>query len=106
MIVTLYKTAANGALLYYTVHDRQTGLLSQPYSLSVTWSRGTGRGREKFYLFDTLEEKDRMTRKLLNKRTKDGYRLLYSFSRDAAWSGESEGHKPSKPGQPRRKASG
>ncbi len=87
MIVTLYKTAINGALLYYTIHDRQSGL-SHPWSLTVTWSRGAGRGREKFYLFENLAEKDRMIRKLLGRRTKDGYRLLYSFSRDTAWSDE------------------
>lgn len=84
MIVTLFKTADNGSLLYYSIHDRQSGL-SHPYSLTVTWSRGAGRGREKFYLFDNLEEKDRMIRTLLAKRTRDGYRLLYSFSRDSVW---------------------
>jgi hypothetical protein len=84
MIVTLFKTSSNGVLLYYTVHDRQAGL-SQPYTLTVAWSRGSGRGREKFYVFDSLAEKDRLIRALLAKRTKAGYRLLYSFSRDASW---------------------
>lgn len=87
MIVTLFKTASNGALLYYTIHDRQAGL-SEPYTLTVTWSRGAGRGREKFYVFDSLAEKDRMIRSLLARRTKDGYRLLYSFNRGTAWTEE------------------
>jgi len=84
MIVTLYSTGADGTMLYYTIHDRQASL-TQPYTLTVAWSRGGGRGREKFYTFDNLEAKDRMIRSLLARRFKTGYRLLYSFSRDAGW---------------------
>lgn len=89
MIVTLFNTGSDGTMLYYTIHDRQASL-TQPYSLTVSWSRGSGRGREKFYVFETLEAKDRMIRSLLAKRFKAGYRLLYSFSRDAGWKADKE----------------
>lgn len=91
MIVTLLKTGSNGSLLYYTIHDRQASL-SQPYTLTVTWSRGNGRGRERFYTFDSLEDKDRMIRSLLSRRYKSGYGLLYSFSRDAGWTPNESGN--------------
>jgi len=91
MIVTLFRTGSDGSLLYYTIHDRQAGL-SQLYTLTVAWSRGNGRGRERFYTFDSLEDKDRMIRSLLARRYKAGYSLLYSFSRDAGWTpSESQG---------------
>jgi predicted DNA-binding WGR domain protein len=89
MIVTLYKTGSQGLPLYYTIHDRQVGL-SQPNTLTITWSRGAGRGREKFYLFDSIAAKDKMIRSLLSRRTRDGYRLLYSFSRDSDWTQKTE----------------
>ena len=90
MIVTLLRTGSDGCLLYYTIHDRQAGL-SQPYTLTVAWSRGNGRGRERFYTFDSLEAKDRMIRSLLARRYKSGYSLLYSFSRDAGWTPNESG---------------
>jgi predicted DNA-binding WGR domain protein len=93
MIVTLYRTGADGVLLYYTIHDRQASL-TQPHSLTVAWSRGNGKGRERFYAFGSLAEKDRMIRALLASRFKAGYRLLYSFSRDSTWRGKEEGLPP------------
>jgi hypothetical protein len=101
MIVTLYKTGAEGVMLYYTVHDRQASL-SQPYTLTVAWSRGSGRGRERFYAFDSLEDKDRMIRSLLARRFKNGYHLLYSFSRDAGWTARTEGDEGPRPLRARR----
>ncbi len=85
MIVTLFKTGKDGKLLYYTVHDRQASLIS-PYALTLSWRVGNGRERSRFYPFDSLAEMDKMIRAVLQKRFKDGYRLLYSFSRDARWS--------------------
>lgn len=105
MIVTLFKTGSKGSLLYYTIHDRQGGL-AQPYTLTVTWSRGASRGRERFYLFDSLEEKDKMIRSLLARRTKAGYRLLYSFSRDAGWTEGGDTQAKASRASSRKRASG
>lgn len=85
MIVTLYKTGKDGRTLYYTVHDRQQTLIS-PYALTTAWRSGNGKEREKLYYFDSLDEMDALIRSVLAKRIKDGYRLLYSWSRDARWS--------------------
>lgn len=85
MIVTLYKTGKDGRLLYYTVHDRQASLTS-PYALTLAWRTGNGREREKLHPFESLAEMDKMIKSVLAKRFKAGYRLLYSWSRDARWS--------------------
>ncbi|MBL8965611.1 MAG: hypothetical protein JNG85_01310 [Spirochaetaceae bacterium] len=89
MIVTLYKTGKDGRILYYTVHDRQAGLTS-PYALTLAWRTGNGRERERLHLFESLAEMDKMIKTTLAKRFKDGYRLLYSWSRDARWSDGAE----------------
>lgn len=85
MIVTLFKAGKAGRTLYYTVHDRQQSLTS-PYALTAAWRSGNGKEREKLYCFDSLGEMDTMIRTILARRIKDGYRLLYSWSRDARWS--------------------
>jgi hypothetical protein len=94
MIVTLFKQGKDGRLLYFTVHDRQQSLTSV-YALTSAFRMGNGREREKHYDFDTLAEMDGMIRTLLSRRIKDGYRLLYSWSRDARWSGADS---PGEPG--------
>lgn len=86
MIVTLFRTGKDGRLLYYTLHDRQQSLTSA-FALTTAFRSGNGKEREKLHLFDSLAEMDAMIRLTLRKRFKDGYRLLYSFSRDARWAG-------------------
>jgi hypothetical protein len=81
MIITLFKTAANGKILYYTLHDRQP-LLTAPYALTVAWRSGEGQEREKIYAFETIAEMDKKIRELFGRRIKAGYKLLYSFMRD------------------------
>jgi hypothetical protein len=85
MIVTLYRNGEDGKTLYYTVHDRQQ-LLTAPYALTTAWRTGNGKEREKVYAFESLAAMDLMIRQVLAKRIKAGYRLLYSWSRDARWS--------------------
>lgn len=80
MIITLYKAGADGKMLYYTIHDRQQ-VLDAPFALSADFRVGLGRERERLHRFDTLADRDRMIRKLIARRLKDGYRLLYTFSR-------------------------
>lgn len=84
MIVTLMKHGKDGRLLYYTIHDRQQSLTS-PYALTTLFRSGGGREREKHYDFENLAAMDAMIRSLLSRRIRDGYRLLYSWSRDANW---------------------
>lgn len=81
MLITLFKTAANGKILYYTLHDRQP-LLTAPYALTVAWRTGEGQEREKIYGFETIAEMDRKIRELFGRRLRTGYKLLYSYMRD------------------------
>jgi hypothetical protein len=80
MIITLYKVGKDGKTHYYTVHDRQP-LLDSPYSLCASWRVGLGKERERLHRFETLLERDAMIRRLMSRRIKDGYRILYTFSR-------------------------
>jgi hypothetical protein len=80
MLVTLFKTGKDGKPHYYTVHDRQQ-VLDSPYAVCASWRVGMGREREKLHRFSTLAERDAEIRRLMSRRIKDGYRLLYSFSR-------------------------
>ncbi len=86
MIVTLYRTAVDGRTQYYTIHDRQQ-LLDTPYALCASWRIGMGRERERTHRCETLGERDRLIRDLIRKRTRDGYKILYTFSR-AGFAGE------------------
>jgi len=84
MYLTLYKAAKDGKIHYYILHDRQASIIT-PYALTVVWRSGQGRGRERFYPFERLSEMDVMVRRLLKKKMRECYSLLYSFSRDARW---------------------
>jgi len=89
MYLTLSKSGKNGKILYYVLHDRQASL-STPYALTVSWYSGAGKGQECFYPFEKAAEMDLMVRHLLARRMKDGYSLIYSFSRDARWTKAAE----------------
>jgi len=80
MIITLYKAGADGRTLYYTIHDRQQ-VLDAPFALCAAFRVGMGRERERLHRFQDLASRDRMVRSLISRRLKDGYRLLYTFSR-------------------------
>jgi hypothetical protein len=80
MIITLYKAGKDGKTHYYTVHDRQP-LLDSPYALCASWRVGLGKERERLHRFQTLLERDKMIRRLIALRIRDGYRLLYTFTR-------------------------
>ena len=80
MIITLCKAGSDGRMLYYTIHDRQQ-VFDAPFALSAAFRVGLGRERERIHRFDTLADRDKMIRSLISRRIKDGYRLLYTFSR-------------------------
>jgi len=88
MIITLIKSGKDGRLHYYTIHDRQQ-LLDAPFALCAAWRVGMGRERERLHRFQSVVERDRMLRTLVARRLRDGYRLLYSFSR-AGFAGETD----------------
>jgi hypothetical protein len=81
MIITLYRVGKDGKTYYYTVHDRQP-LLDAAFAICASWRIGLGKEREKLHRFESLAERDRTIRRLVAKRVKDGYKILYTFSRD------------------------
>jgi len=97
MIITLYRNGADGRTHYYTIHDRQP-VLDAPFTLCASWRVGLGRERERLHRFETLGERDKALRTLVARRVKDGYRILYFFSRSkfslgvdpSAWNREPE----------------
>jgi hypothetical protein len=90
MIITLYKAGADGRTFYYTIHDRQQ-LLDAPFALCAAFRVGMGAERERLHRFESLAERDRLIRSLIKKRLRDGYRLLYTFSRSGFASEEGLG---------------
>jgi hypothetical protein len=100
MIITLYKTGHDGRIHYYTIHDRQP-VLDAPFALCSSWRIGTGRERERLHRFETSTERDKAVRSLVARRIKDGYRILYFFSRskfaiDLAASSQSSATEPTR----------
>jgi hypothetical protein len=80
MIITLYKAGKDGKNHYYTIHDRQP-VLDAPYAICASWRIGLGKEREKLHRFERLLDRDKMIRRLISLRVKDGYKILYTFTR-------------------------
>ena len=78
MMISLYRTAADGSLRYYSIHNRQPHLFSS-YSFVASWGVQPSAGREKLYTFDTLEEMEDSLQQILERRLRGGYKVLYSF---------------------------
>ena len=81
MIITFYKTDTKGRPWYYSVHDRQGHLFSE-YSFTVVWGKNLNQGREKTLVFATRREMDIKIQSLLAQKIRQGYKVLYSFSRN------------------------
>ncbi len=79
MTITFYKQSTKFTR-YYTIHDRQ-GHLFSPYTFTAVWGTVLQSGREKVFVFDSRFEMDKKIRFLIKKRSKSGYKVLYSFSR-------------------------
>jgi hypothetical protein len=86
MIITLYKVGKDEKTRYYTVHDRQP-VLDAPYAICASWRIGLGKEREKLHRFQSLLDRDKMIRRLISQRVKDGYKILYTFSRGGVSAG-------------------
>ena len=80
MLVILYRRPEHGSSYYYTLDDRQQNLFN-PYSLTVSWGKHAEGGRQKTYIFETLDAKNRMIRSLLSKKLRT-YKVLYSFFKE------------------------
>ncbi len=80
MLVILYRRNESGSSYYYTLDDRQQNLFN-PHGLTVSWGKHAEGGRQKTYVFESLDEKNRMIRSLLSKKLRT-YKVLYSFFKE------------------------
>jgi hypothetical protein len=87
MIITLYKLGKDGKTHYYTVHDRQP-VLDSPYTLCASWRIGLGKERERLHRYQTLQERDKNLRRLIAKHVREGYKILYTFTRGGVSAGD------------------
>ena len=80
MIITFFKEDAKGSFWYYSVHDRQGNLFAD-YAFTVIWGREPNAGREKVYLYESRREMETALRRIIRKKTGQGYKVLYRFAR-------------------------
>ena len=80
MLVILYRRNETGQAYYYTIDDRQQNLFN-PFSLTVSWGKHPEGGRHKTYVFETLDDKNRMIRNLLSRKIRT-YKVLYSYFKE------------------------
>ncbi len=80
MTITFYKVSSNGETRYYTIHDRQ-GHLFGHYTLTAIWGSALNAGKEKVHTFENSGEMERKVKEICRAKLRQGYRVLYSFSR-------------------------
>ena len=80
MMITFFKTEADGAIRYYSVHNRQPHFFSR-YSFTAIWGLDQGTGREKVYTFRTRREMDLKMREIFEERLSMGYKVLYTYAK-------------------------
>jgi hypothetical protein len=80
MLVILYRRNEAGQAYYYTLDDRQQNLF-KPFNLTVSWGKHPEGGCAKSYVFESLDDKNRMIRSLLNKKLRT-YKVLYSYFKE------------------------
>lgn len=80
MFITLYRIGKHDRVHYYTIHNRQ-GNLFTPYSLTLSWGPSMESGHERLVILETRSDFDQQVRRLLARRFKEGYRVLYSYFR-------------------------
>lgn len=77
-MVSLYRKEADGRLRYYNIHDQQPHLIPK-WVFTVAYTSGSSWG-ERVHRFDSRREMDAAIRRLVRRKLKEGYSLLYSFS--------------------------
>ena len=80
MMITFYKQQDTGGIRYYSIHDRQGSLFSS-LGFTAVWGEFPNAGREKVYTFSDRLSMDSKLQEIFRHRIRDGYKVLYSFSR-------------------------
>ncbi|AEJ61920.1 hypothetical protein Spith_1660 [Spirochaeta thermophila DSM 6578] len=80
MQIVLYKKAKDTHTHYYEINDRQLHLFSN-YGFTVRWWREGASSRERHYSFPSRSERDSALQRLLQRKYREGYRVLYHYFR-------------------------
>jgi hypothetical protein len=80
-MITLYQRVGPDHIRYYSINDQQLSLLSD-FTFSVSYTVGkSGAWRERQDSFKTAGEMDAAIRKLIRRKLKEGYAVLYTFGK-------------------------
>ena len=80
MMITLYRVDDPDTIRYYSISDRQ-GHLFYANTFTASWGVALAAGRERLYIFESRVEMDEKLRELINRRIRNGYRVLYTYFR-------------------------
>lgn len=76
-MISLFRREPDGSQRLYTISDQQL-TLPGTWGFTVSWMSG-GSWRERQRSFSSAAEMDKAMRELLRRKTREGYRLLYSW---------------------------
>ncbi len=77
-MVTLYKLDARNRARYVTIHTRQPSLFGD-HIVTVRHGMVSGTGTDRNYTYESREEMDRALRRLLKRKARQGYRVIYRY---------------------------
>jgi hypothetical protein len=79
VMITLYKQVAPERISYYSISDQQLSLLNE-YGFTVSYTVGkAGTWHQRRHVQSTIGEMDAAIRRLIARKLKDGYSVLYTF---------------------------
>ncbi len=78
-MITLYRRGDDGELSYYIIHDNQLTLVPE-WSFTTAWTSARSRWSERQKRYGSAREMDEAIRRLVKRRLRMGYSLLYAFS--------------------------
>jgi hypothetical protein len=79
MMITLYRREPDDSLRYYVLHDRQL-TLEPEWSFTTSWTTGGASWRERTHRCEGPGQMDASVRRLVKRKFREGYVLLYAFS--------------------------
>jgi hypothetical protein len=86
MMVTLYRRDGDGSSRYVTITDRQGNLFGYP-TLTVSAGRDFFLTSERHFTYETVAEQQRALRRMIDRRVRRGFEVLYSYFREDQFRG-------------------
>jgi len=85
-MVTLYRRDGDGSSRYVTITDRQGNLFGYP-TLTVSAGRDFFLTSERHFTYETAAEQQRALRRMIDRRLRKGFEVLYSYFREDQFKG-------------------